>query len=156
MLEVTRPWSARCALAVLVTAAVAATTASAATPSISLRQWVQKANAICATGNAAIRKLPRPATTAEAIVVVQKQIYCTDWQADRIRLMPRPSANATRISAMVAEIDLVVRIWRRAVMALKAGDGAQASALIVQARPHVTRANTLARGLGALTCAAAS
>lgn len=155
MREVTRPWSARCALAVLVTAAVAATTASA-TPTISVRQWVQKANAICATGNAAIRKLPRPATTAEAIAVVQKQIYWTDWQADRLRALPRPAANATRISAMVAEIDLVVRIWRRAVAALKAADAARASALLVQARPHVTRANTLARGLGALTCAATS
>jgi len=57
---------------------------------------------------------------------------------------------------MVGEIDAVVRLWRRVVTALKAGDGAQVSALIVQARPHVTRANTIARALGARTCAATS
>jgi hypothetical protein len=155
MIEVTRPWSARCALAVVLIAACTAATAAAA-PTISARQWAQKANAICAKGNAAIRELPRPTTTAQAIAVVQKQIYWTDWQADRIRALPRPAANATRIAALVAEIDLVVRVWRRAVTALKAGDGAQASALLVQAAPHVARANTLARALGARTCAATS
>lgn len=155
MIEMARPPSARCALAVGLAAACAATTA-AARPSVSLPQWAQKANAICARGNAAIRQLPKPATTAEAIVVVQKQIYWTDWQADRIRALARPPANAARISALVAEIDLVVRLWRRVVVALKAGDGARASASIVQARPHVARANTIARGLGALTCAATS
>jgi len=148
-------WSARCALTVVAAAAVAATTASAGS-TVSLPQWVQKANAICATGNAAIRQLPKPTTTAQAITVVQKQTFWTDWQADKIRALPRPAAQATRISAMVGEIEAVVRLWRRVVTALKAGDGAQASALIVQARPHVKRANTIARGLGAQTCAATS
>lgn len=148
-------WSARCALTVFAAAAVATTAASAGS-TLSLPTWVQKANAICATGNAAIRQLPQPTTIAQAITVVQKQTFWTDWQADKIRALPPPAAQATRISRMVGEIDAVVRLWRRVISALKAGDGAQASALIEQARPHVTRANTIARGLGARTCAATS
>jgi hypothetical protein len=140
---------------VVAAAAVAATTASAGS-TVSLPKWAQKANAICATGNAAIRQLPNPTTTAQAIIVVQKQIYWTDWQAAKIGALPRPAADATRISAMVGEIVRVVRLWRRVVTALNAGDGAQASALIMQARPHVARANRIARGLGARTCAATS
>jgi hypothetical protein len=136
-------------------AAVAATTASAG-PTVSLPAWVLKANAICATGNAAIRQLPKPTTVAQAITVVQKQTFWTNWQADKIRALPRPAAQATRISAMVREIDAVVRLWRRVVTALKTGDGARASALIGQATPHVARANTIARALGARTCAATS
>ena len=136
-------------------AAVAAMTASAGS-TVSLPQWVLKANSICATGNAAIRQLPKPTTTAQAITVVQKQTFWTDWQADKIRALPRPAPQATRISVMIAEIDTVVQLWRRVVTALKAGDGAQVSALIQQAKPHVTRANTVARALGARTCAATS
>ena len=148
-------WLARFALTVVAAAAVATTTASAES-TLSLPTWVQKANAICATGNAAIRQLPKPTTIAQAITVVQKQTFWTDWQADKIRSLPPPAAQATRISRMVGEIDAVVRLWRRVIIALKAGDGAQATALIEQARPHVTRANTIARGLGARTCAATS
>lgn len=148
-------WSARCALTVVAAAAVAATPASAGS-TVSLPTWALQANAICARGNAAIRRLPKPTTTAQAITVVQKQTFWTDWQADKIRALPRPAAQATRISAMVGEIDVVVRLWRGVLAALKTGDGARASALIGQARPHVTRANTIARALGARTCAATS
>jgi hypothetical protein len=144
-------WVAVCGAIVLATAAVGSAQATL-TPA----GWARKADAICAVGNAKIRALGHPTTFAATLRAVDRQIYWTKWQADRIRALPAPATRAATARLMLREIDTVVALWRRALTALKTRRVAAAADFVARSRPHVAAANAAARRLGAQTCAATS
>lgn len=143
-------------VAVLAVVLAALPAIGAAQSTVTPAAWAQKANAICAVGNAKIRALGRPTTVAATIRAVDRQIYWTNWQVKRIRALPLPAGRAVTIRSMLRELDSVVSLWRQALTALKAARIAEVERSIARARPHVAAANAAARTLGARTCAATS
>ena len=129
---------------------VAAATAAAPTKA----SWAKAANSVCAVENTQVRSLPK--VTSQTFLADLKAIakYATQT-VDRLAAIPRPPAEAEPIASMVAKIKAQNKlVLGTAIPAAQRGDAATTNRVMAQVGKLGDQSTTIARRLGAATCAA--
>ena len=142
----------RTAATTIVLALVLGPGASAGTPTTAT--WAAAANAVCASGNAGIRALPKPTTPALLVGDIRKTLTLAQHLTSRLAQIPRPPAESRAIGTLLSVSRTQNSIVaQRLLPALVRGDQAAATSAGNALGPLDTRFNRLARSLGARVCA---
>ena len=116
--------------------------------------WAKAANAICAGENAQVRSLPK--VTSQTFVSDLKAIakYATRT-VNRLAMIPRPPAEAKLIASMIATGRSQNKLaLAQAIPAAQRGDAATTNRAMARVGKLGDQSNSMARKLGATTCAA--
>ena len=138
-------------LVVLALAGAAATSASAAPPS--LEAWAGQANAICAQGQREQKKIPEPKTNAQLASYLEFSFARVRHDIGAVRSLPRPPAVSAEIGRMLGFLQQVIGLEPQLVAAARKGNKAGFARLSAQGQGLTNRANAIARRLGATVCA---
>ena len=139
-------------VAVLPIALLVVAAAPAAAPTKAA--WAKPANSACAVENTEVRALPKvtPQTFLADLKAIAK--YATQT-VDRLAAIPRPPAEAELIASMVAKIKAQNKlVLGTAIPAAQHGDAATTNRVMARVGKLGDQSNTIARRLGAATCAA--
>jgi hypothetical protein len=139
-------------VASLLTALILVSVAAAANPTTG--SWAKAANAICAGEDAQVRSLPK--VTSETFVSDLKAIakYATQT-VNRLAMIPRPAAETKLIVSMIAKGRAQNKLaLDQAIPAAQRGDAATTNRVMAQVGRLGDQSNSMARKLGAATCAA--
>jgi hypothetical protein len=137
--------------------ATLAQTTTTGPPSPAKTTFLREGNAICARMNdqlAGLRRRleaerPGPETVA---AVLEESAQITERAVAQLRALAQPPDGADRLEAMYADVDEVVRLTRRFVEALQAGDVAAAARTESAARELTAEVNADFKAYGLDEC----
>ena len=132
---------------------VAALALAAPSFAASTSDWAKSADKICARANADIDKLPQPTSVKSLIASTEKFLEIGKRQTSDLAKLKRPSGDAAAIAKLVGYYEQQVGVVKSLIDALKHGDQAKTQKLITQGDALDASAKSLAKKLGAKTCA---
>jgi hypothetical protein len=121
------------------------------TPQLSKREFVERADAICAEANAAIANLATSGVTDPTLLVVQER-EITSGMLGSVRTLGVPSGDEATLSAYFAAVQNQVTILERQQGALQNGDTAAAAAFGAELSAADFEALTAAQEFGFQRC----
>ncbi len=123
--------------------------------SSSTASFADQANAICAKYGAQINALPAPGNTAASVAAsLDAELPIIQAELAEIKKLTPPSGQEALWASTLSDLEQSVAILPQASAALKAGDTAQAQALVAKAKPLSDAATASANKLGLTQCAA--
>jgi hypothetical protein len=139
-------------VAVLLVALLMAAAAAGATPTRA--SWAKAANSVCAVENTQVRSLPK--VTSQTFLADLEAIAKYATQAvNRLAAIPPPPAEGELIASMIAKIKAQNKlVLGTAIPAARHGDAATTNSAMARVGKLGDQATTVARRVGAATCAA--
>ena len=130
------------AVAALLTAASSGCGGGSSRGGLSKAEFIDKADAICTTGRAQIKRLPKPKTYAELPAYIRRGLPIQEHDIAEIRKLKAPGGDEREVDLLLDLVDRTNEAIERLGAAVERGDAAQANlahAEYVRANEDATR-----------------
>ncbi len=142
------------ALGLVLAAAAIAVGSAAASPQLTKHQYIGKADAICSSASAQVRKLGRASSRAKVASIGDKWLAIDRRALAAVRRLAPPASDRATIANAIHLADIAINKGIAGVIeAAKSGNGASYNANVRRASALINKAHEAARTYGFSDCA---